>query len=272
MNRRFFMIFLALFPVIHLAGQKLVETNFDFYSTASGMSHNYVSGIRQDFTGYMWIATSSGLNRFNGTRFVQFHSNTDTVSLNSEELRGITWLDKNRLAVFTSGLHIVDTKTGITRNIFIPYHDQQFQFKFNMMIRALGDEKGHTYVLSRSGFYHYDQNYRLLSRFDYYSEKEVPVTHFFFGRELFELDSRRLLIIGIDGMYVYDKEKRKIKRMTPGDAPVMAGLHSKGGGRRSFPSTLNAAHMWCWQAFVLFLWSGNGNLWAASSGQWKMKP
>ena len=77
------MIFLALFPVIHLAGQKLVETNFDFYSTASGMSHNYVSGIRQDFTGYMWIATSSGLNRFNGTRFVQFHSNTDTVSLNS---------------------------------------------------------------------------------------------------------------------------------------------------------------------------------------------
>ena len=103
MNRRFFMIFLALFPVIHLAGQKLVESNFDFYSTASGMSHNYVSAIRQDSTGYMWISTSSGLNRFNGTRFVQFHSSTDSASLNSEELRGISWLDKNRLAVFYIG-------------------------------------------------------------------------------------------------------------------------------------------------------------------------
>ena len=39
-----------------------------------------------------------------------------------------------------------------------------------MIERVLGDEKGDLYVLSRSGFYHYDKNYKLISRFDYYSE------------------------------------------------------------------------------------------------------
>jgi hypothetical protein len=34
----------------------------------------------------MWIATAAGLNRFNGSRFVQFHSDSDNLSLPAEEL------------------------------------------------------------------------------------------------------------------------------------------------------------------------------------------
>jgi hypothetical protein len=91
-----------------------------------------------------------------------------------------------------------------------------------MIERAMGDDKGDIYILTRSGFYHYDKNYKLLSRFDFYSEEKVAVTHFYFGRGLFELDSKRLLITSIGGLYIYDKESRQFKKMTAADCPLMA--------------------------------------------------
>jgi hypothetical protein len=229
---------LCLLPGLQVAGQQLTEKKFDYYNTDCGLSHNYITGIAQDSTGYVWIGTLSGVNRFNGSRFVQFHSSNDSLSMASEEVVGMSWLDKYRLAIFTTGVHIIDTRTGKARNLFIPYHDKRYQFKFNMIMRAMGDANGDTYLLSRSGFYHYDKNYNLVSRFDYYKEENVPMTHFFFGRELFELDDKRLLIVSIDGLYVYDKAARKIKRMTPKDCPALAqeikypGTYSKFFGLR----------------------------------------
>ena len=115
----------------------MTEKNFDRYTTETGLSHNAITGITQDSTGYIWIATSSGLNRFNGTRFVQFRSTDDTLSVAAEELIGLSWLDKSRLAAFTSGLHVVDTRTGKTRNVYIPYHHKKFQYKLNMIVNTV---------------------------------------------------------------------------------------------------------------------------------------
>src|SRR5215470_7835338 len=201
-----------------LAGQSFSENGFVRYTTAEGISHNTVSAIKQDSIGYIWAATNSGLNRFNGTRFVQFHSNSDSNSVAAEDLSGMTWLDSHRLAVFTSGLHIVDTRTGATRNIFIPYHDKRYQWKFNIVMTAKGDSEGNVFLVTRSGFYQFDKNYRLVFRYDYYKDDSVPFTHFFFGnttgRDLYEFDKDRLIIIGADGLHLYDKTKKELRKMT----------------------------------------------------------
>ena len=223
MRRLYLLIFLLLLTR-HVSSQRPAEREFDHYTIETGLSNNYATAITQDERGYVWIATAAGLNRFNGSRFVQFHNNDDSLSLPAEALSDFAWLDKDRLAVFTAGLHIINTRTGTTRNLFIPYHNLQFQYKFNMFSGIVGDEKGHIYILTRSGFYHYDQDYRLLSRFDYYSEAEVPIEHFHFGRDLFVLDNRRLLMTTINGLYLYDKVERKVKKMTSDDFPVMAEL------------------------------------------------
>jgi len=125
MQQRTWNVLLTMLLACRLAGQTFSENNFVRYTTAEGMSHNTVTAIKQDSIGYIWAATASGLNRFNGTRFVQFHSSSDSLSVAAEDMNGMTWLDAHRLAVFTSGLHIVDTRTGATRNIFIPYHDKR---------------------------------------------------------------------------------------------------------------------------------------------------
>ena len=224
MTRLYFFVIGLLFQALQLHAQSLAVNYFDHYSIESGLSNNTVSGITQDKRGYVWIATAGGLNRFNGSRFVQFHSNDDSLSLPAEVISSLHWLDEYRLAVLTSGLHIIDTRTGKARNLFIPYHNLQYQFKFNMIERVLGGDNGDLYVLSRSGFYHYDRDYKLLSRFDYYREEEVPTEHFFWGRELFEIDDKRLLITSINGIYIYDKKIMKIKKMTAGDCPLLTEI------------------------------------------------
>src|SRR5258705_6632671 len=195
MRRHRLVIFLFLLRSGNfLAAQDFHESDFVRYTTDDGLSHNTVTSVEQDSTGYIWASTAGGLSRYNGSRFTQFHSNSDSSSLVAEELNGLTWIDKYRLAAFSTGMHIIDTRTGKTRNLLIPYHDKQYQYKFNRILAVMGDEEGNIYVLGRSGFYHFDKNYTLVSRFDYYSEKQVPVEHFFFGRYLNELDKNRLLI------------------------------------------------------------------------------
>lgn len=220
--RKLLLVLLLYFQVFRLAGQNFAENNFDHYTKADGLSDDNVTGLAQDATGYIWATTSYGLNRFDGSNFIQRHSNDDSLSPASEELPGLAWLDKERLAVYSAGLHIIHTRTGEAYNLFIPYHNKQYEYKFNMIERASGDENGNVYILSRSGFYHFDKNYKLRFRFDFYSEQQVRTEHFFFGRELFKLDDKRLLIISINGLYVYDKEKKQFKKMTAGDCPVMA--------------------------------------------------
>ena len=101
-----------LLPAGRLAAQELQEKNFVRYTTQQGISHNTITGIAQDSVGYMWVATASGLNRYNGNQFVQFHSSNDSNSLPAEALNGLAWLDRRRLAFYGNGLHILDTYTG----------------------------------------------------------------------------------------------------------------------------------------------------------------
>ena len=202
-------------------GQWLNENNFTRYTTLDGLSDNNVTGIVQDEAGYIWLSTAAGLNRFDGSRFIQYHSSNDSLSPASESFMRINRLDKERIAFLPTGLHIINTKTNQRENIFVPYYDKQYQYKFNMVERATGDAAGNTYLLTRSGFYHFDKNKALLFRFDYFIEKDVATEHFFFGNDLIELDDKRLLIVARPGLYIYYKDKKELKKITTGDFPLL---------------------------------------------------
>ncbi|HYO23295.1 MAG TPA: two-component regulator propeller domain-containing protein, partial [Flavisolibacter sp.] len=220
------LLLLSLFSSDCLLSQPLEPKYFNHYTTTSGLSHNTVTALAQDSTGYIWITTPYGLNRFNGQQFVQFHSTSDPLSPPAEDLGPAWWLNKELLAVYSSGLHIINTRTGERRNLFVPYHRQQLQYKFNGIVAARGDDDSSIYVLSGSGFYHFNKDHQLLSRYDHYSEAEVPVAYFVFGRELFVLDKNRLLIIAIDGFHVYDKRTRRLKKITAEDVPLLSPFFS----------------------------------------------
>jgi ligand-binding sensor domain-containing protein len=74
-----------LLVVVPLKAQQPGGSAFTVFTKANGLSHDYVTTLSRIQTGFIWIATAAGLNRFNGSQFVNFHSNDDPSSLPSEE-------------------------------------------------------------------------------------------------------------------------------------------------------------------------------------------
>ena len=219
-------ILAAFSPVIHLQSnaQDLDENRFALYTRQQGLSGNLVTGMVQDSTGFIWASTTTGLNRFNGSNFIQFHSENDSLSLPSEYVRGLVLLDKRRLCSFGDGLHIIDTYTGEVKNVFIPYAEKRYQYKFNWILSVMSNSSGDIFVLARSGFYHFDRNYDLVFRYDRYAPEEVPTASFTFGRYLLKLDQMHFAIASLSGLLYYDAAKKEFRKMRVEDFPSFASF------------------------------------------------
>jgi signal transduction histidine kinase/ligand-binding sensor domain-containing protein len=77
---------------------------FDRYTINSGLSSGYVNSIFQDSEGFIWIATSNGLNRFDGITFKSYYFDVkdstsipgNNVSYITEDSLGKIWVMTNR--------------------------------------------------------------------------------------------------------------------------------------------------------------------------------
>ena len=82
----------------HLASR--LNLKFDRINTREGLSQTTANAIMQDSFGMMWIATSEGLNRYDGKAFEQFYSlpsdpsslSHDYVSEVIEDAQGNLWV------------------------------------------------------------------------------------------------------------------------------------------------------------------------------------
>src|SRR5215203_614540 len=64
------------------AGYAESPISFENITTANGLIQNSVTSILQDKSGFMWIGTTDGLNRYDGKKFIYYkHRNDDTTSL-----------------------------------------------------------------------------------------------------------------------------------------------------------------------------------------------
>ena len=88
-------------------------------SIEGGLSMGYVSGVLQDKTGFLWIATRDGLNRYDGYNFEIHRREADNSSLASSNIRQIFEDDKGRLwmTFVQGGLDVFDKESGKFRHI-----------------------------------------------------------------------------------------------------------------------------------------------------------
>jgi len=115
---RYILLFSALFYVSF--SRATVNINKDRYArfssltTNEGLAGNYVLDILQDDNGFIWIATRTGLTRYDGHHFVNFtHSPNDSSSISDNYVQCLAVDKEGTLWVGTkNGLNKYNEKTG----------------------------------------------------------------------------------------------------------------------------------------------------------------
>src|SRR5688572_21918524 len=150
---RVLFIFFLLLTYGNVIAQSYEEKNFRHYTTKDGLSDNYVSGLEQDSTGFIWISTYRGLNRFDGNIFKQFLDNGNKNSIPDNAIFSMELFRGNELSVATDdGAQIISTKTLETKNLEIPTEDA-LRYWSNACRYISMDKEGNYGVSTKTGFY-----------------------------------------------------------------------------------------------------------------------
>src|SRR5689334_11355926 len=102
-----------------LFAQDTSDYFFESFNTLNGLSSNTVLDIVQDDDGFIWIATSDGLNRFDGTEVKQFLHSASHNSLPSNHIYSLHLLPGKIMAIGTAaGISFYDLQKRTFSNYF----------------------------------------------------------------------------------------------------------------------------------------------------------
>ncbi|HET6994507.1 MAG TPA: two-component regulator propeller domain-containing protein, partial [Chitinophagaceae bacterium] len=143
---RFYILFVVLLSQ-WVYGQEAKRYSFAHYTNTSGLASNEVTSVIQDDEGYIWIATTDGLQRFDGVRFITFRNRKNDPSSLPANFVSELMIDKDRnLWVTIGGLHtgIFDRKNFTFQEVPIKPSKESFIYADKFMFQ---DEDGNIYIL-----------------------------------------------------------------------------------------------------------------------------
>ena len=130
--RTFFIFCFIVLLRPSIFAQQAREYSFKHFSVASGLAANTVSSVAQDEDGYIWIATTNGLQRYDGNGFISFKSReNDPTSIPSNHIsvlykdkKNTLWLigDNNKVGIFDTRKFLFKEVTAPVekRKLYIP--------------------------------------------------------------------------------------------------------------------------------------------------------
>jgi ligand-binding sensor domain-containing protein/anti-sigma regulatory factor (Ser/Thr protein kinase) len=194
--------------------QNINEKDFLHFTTKEGLSDNYVTGVQQDETGYTWISTHWGLNRFDGSNFKQFLHSNDPASLVDNNIIAMQLFEGNQLALAMSGgAEVLSTQTLHGKNLQIPA-DEELKYWSNSTRSILRDNDGNFAVSNKTGYYIFSAGGKLQKRFDYYTAKDIGNNWMMFGQRLHKLPDGNTLQQNQIGTLVYNRVTKKFSKLS----------------------------------------------------------
>jgi ligand-binding sensor domain-containing protein len=201
------MVLIGTLGTVH--AQNFEETNFTLFTKLDGLSANYVTAITQDSTGYIWIGTVKGLNRFDGKSFFNYYKNPRD-SLVPGNLIYALKLQKNGelLGTTNSGTFSYNPVTGAHQNFIVP--DSTLFFWRNCGFDAVKDINGNYVVSTKTGLYVFNREGNIICRYDHYSTKDAGLKEIWFGNWLQVLENNKIFQLnGLSGS-LYDPSNNRI--------------------------------------------------------------
>ncbi len=163
-----------------LKAQDLEENNFIRYTRLQGLSNNYISGIVQDSTGYIWIATHKGINRFDGKIFQSVFKSSPHSWLPDNTLIRVHRTNNEIIGATRAGGFAFDPQTGEYKQFIIPCDSTIFFWTNNVF--DIGKDLSGNYILStKTGLYVFNSTGKLINRYDYHLPNDVGRIELIFG-------------------------------------------------------------------------------------------
>jgi diguanylate cyclase (GGDEF)-like protein/PAS domain S-box-containing protein len=132
-----------------------LNSKFQTYSMAEGLSQNTVPDIVEDKRGFIWFATLNGLNRFDGYEFKQYlHSPTDKNSIPDNVIRQLVLDNEGNIWIGTlSGLARYNEKL----DNFVTYNKSNSALQNNDIFTLALDSNGRLLVADDKNLYTFEQ-------------------------------------------------------------------------------------------------------------------
>jgi len=189
MLTRLFIISLWIATCNFCVAQSFDENNFIRYTKLDGLSNNYIKGIIQDSSGYIWISTNKGLNRFDGKFFTNFFKQTENSPIPENLIWSLQLQDKNEIIGTTvAGAFSYNTITHQHKYFIVPVDSNLF-FWANQGWHAIKDQKGNYVVSTKTGLYVFNAAGRIICRYDHYRAADAGRIELWFGNWLCSLSN-----------------------------------------------------------------------------------
>ncbi len=176
-----------------------------------GLSGNVVFCVTQDEIGYIWIGTSSGLDRYDGVKFKHYHNNPfDSTSLSANLVQDIMHDSKGRMWVSTrNGLNLY-SRSGDNFQRFVVNEKDSAAIQNDDIWRSYEDRFGFIWLCTRrNGLIRLDTDER---EFIQYKHDENDTTSISADRvtDIIEDNEGNLYVIAVSykefGLNKYNRE------------------------------------------------------------------
>jgi len=165
---------LLLFTCLKSSAQTLAEKSVFHYGLRDGLSFGVVNSIAQDSKGFIWIATSDGLNRFDGHSFKVFKNEpSNPFSIPSNHVQSVFKDSDGQLWISSrNGL----TTFNAEKQRFIKYSsDNNPKSEHKDDITHISESRDkNLWIASTEGFYYFNKKSKRFSLFKTGNLKGLP--------------------------------------------------------------------------------------------------
>ncbi|RXK58715.1 hypothetical protein ESA94_15100 [Lacibacter luteus] len=191
MMQRLIISFLSVIAVLNSFCQPYEEKDFTRYTKLDGLSHNSVTGIVQDSSGYIWISTKKGLNRFDGRSFSNFFKSSENFRLPENDILNLARQNYEILGSTAVGAFSYNTLTRKLSSFTVPA-DSNIFFWSNQVWQTVRDRNGNYVLSTKTGLYIFNDQGKLISKYDHFSPQDAGTKELWFGNWLAQLSDGRI--------------------------------------------------------------------------------